>query len=201
MEPVPKARTRGSTACAACRTRRTRCDPQNGTSCNRCRQFGIVCSFSQRSSQSEGLNGYVNLGTTGQLDPGGQNAMLQRIAQLESRLLAFDTRQPVSAPVDAFPMTLPSISPQSDQISLARPFIGASSSVTQDAKMEDPRETGDVGRKQRVTTNTSWMRPWSLPDRYGLMHKGWYGSETEALWDPIAEGVLTPKEAEAAYQM
>lgn len=47
----------------------------------------------------------------------------------------------------------------------------------------------------------AWFLGKADPESFGLMHRGMKGKEEQGLKDPVAEGILGERQAEAAYQM
>lgn len=55
-----------------------------------------------------------------------------------------------------------------------------------------------AGGEERDET---WYRRWADPESFGLVHRGMKSKGELWLRDPIAEGIITEPQAEAAYQL
>lgn len=179
---APKTRTRGHTACSACRSRRSKCDNLSELGCHRCLQLGTACSLAGREGET---TSHSRFGPLGSGSPSiSHAAVLRRLAEVEARVNALDTAG------------------KHETVAIKTSYGDCTSQSYHKTVMDTPSNESSSSRPAALKAPyASWRRAWTLPERYGLLHRGFYGNEEEVLPDPIAQNVITSREADMAFHL
>lgn len=209
-----RPRPKSLMACEGCRQRRSRCDLIDRHGCHRCKQLGAPCSFlsGDEATGVAGAVGDVDLGASrlrGGLAVPESSSILTRLARLET-ILANSSQPGGSAGSGDPPLdqTAREASPSNDGL----PMLNASSPNRAPGPASTPAtpyihvpalspSTVLSTQREAEGRDQSWYLEQADPETYGLILRGMKSKGEHGLKDPVAEGVITAGQAEAAYQL
>jgi hypothetical protein len=202
-------------ACDGCRQRRSRCDLIDRHGCHRCKQLGAPCSFLS-GDETTGVVGAavdVDLGASPLREAvptmPESSSILARLAKLETMMA--NSSQPGGSAGSGDPpldQTAREASPSNDGL----PMLNASSPNRARGPGSSPAtpyihvpalspSTVLSTQREAEGRDQSWYLEQADPETYGLILRGMKSKGEHGLKDPVAEGVITAGQAEAAYQL